>query len=425
MRREKVSFFFCTRRNTKREGEKAKKKKKKKTFSPCVSDKAPREDLRGQPSHAFRVYRPPRRGHRLCGSQRVEQRRRRRGRRSVRRSVGRRRGRLAVALYRLSGAPCVVDHRHAVPPRHELQGRPGPDERPAARLLPARDGLEQEARCVAVVGGDEAAVGEHGRQRVAEEPLVQRDEVGPALARGGRGGVDELLEGREARVVGRGELGEGSRGSCGVEVTFFCGVSVCVCERGRDEENEVKEVERGSRVDEKKKRARATTTPTTAKKTTAIDSLSYLLSSLNLPGAVGCGTAVVPLSLSLVNGRAGAETEERRAGMVRRGWCGGARAAAANFGDGAFAKEADEHDDDAVACEQALIATMCSLSIQKEKRKAGDEEVRVVPRLPIQKRSETKSKRLATSFFFFFFCVSLSSSQFSRKDLLPFFPFFS
>ena len=81
--------------------------------------------------------------------------------------------------------------------------------------------------------------------------------------------------------------------------------------------------------------------------------------------------AVVPLSLSFVNGRAGAETEERRAGTVRRGSrCVGVvvvrAAAAANFrrGDGAVAKEAvdEQHDvdEDAVACEQALIASKWS-----------------------------------------------------------------
>lgn len=81
----------------------------------------------------------------------------------------------------------------------------------------------------------------------------------------------------------------------------------------------------------------------------------------------------MPLSLSFVNGRAGAETEdERRAGAVRWRWGGKARAtaAAANFGDGAFAREedADEHDDDAVACEQALIVILWgSLSIEKRK----------------------------------------------------------
>ena len=121
-----------------------------------------------------------------------------------------------------------------------------------------------------------------------------------------------------------------------------------------------------------RRKARATTTPTTTAKTN--DGVCFsLLSSSNSPGAVGCGTAIVPLSLSFVNGRAGAETEEeRRAGTVR--WrCGGrarATAAAANFGDGAFAKEedADEHDDDAVACEQALIVILwSSLSIQKRK----------------------------------------------------------
>lgn len=92
----------------------------------------------------------------------------------------------------------------------------------------------------------------------------------------------------------------------------------------------------------------------------------------------------MPLSLSFVNGRAGAETEdERRAGAVR--WrCGGkarATAAAANFGDGAFAREedADEHDDDAVACKQALILILWgSLSIQKRKKwkkQANEEDV--------------------------------------------------
>lgn len=79
-----------------------------------------------------------------------------------------------------------------------------------------------------------------------------------------------------------------------------------------------------------------------------------------LPGAVGCGTAVVPLSLSVVNGRARVEMEGRRGG--RRGGCvGGVRAAtataAANFDDDDDAGVAFvAAEGDAVACDKALIA---------------------------------------------------------------------
>ena len=146
----------------------------------------------------------------------------------------------AGALDRLPCPFCVVDHSHAVPPRHQLQGRPGPDERPAARLLSPGDGLEQERGGVAVVGGDETAVGEDRRERVAEEPLVQGDEVGPALSRGRLGRVDELLEGREARVVGGRVVREGPRGSWGLIFFFF----FFFRERKEEDEKE-EEVEEG------------------------------------------------------------------------------------------------------------------------------------------------------------------------------------
>ena len=110
---------------------------------------------------------------------------------------------------------------------------------------------------------------------------------------------------------------------------------------------------------------------------------------------------------------------------------GGVRATAAKFGDGAFGKEADGHDDDddddVVACEQALIATMCALS-------GGDaQEVRnqKTPRLPLSiaefqsEEKESASFRFfsrlhcfRTCFPFFFLSQARNSTRFQtiRKD---------
>lgn len=256
-----MSFFLLLWREGKIKRKKlAEKGKRGKKLSPCISDKAPGKHLRRQPSHAFRVHGPPGRGHGLRRAERVEQRG----------GSGTRGRALALALDRRPRPLRVVDHRHRVPPGDELQRRPGPDERPAPRLFAAGHRLEEEARRVAVVRGDEAAVREHWRQRVAQEPLVKRDEVGLApLSRDGGGCVHQVLERGEARVVGRREPGEGPPGSC------------CCCGGGGGVEGVFMMKRDEVAVEVENEKARATTTATTAIATRPL--LSLLLSlSLSL-----------------------------------------------------------------------------------------------------------------------------------------------
>lgn len=83
-----------------------------------------------------------------------------------------------VGLMRcVGGAGAVVDDLHVVLVGKDLHCGLGADEGIAADVCATFDRFEEEAGGGTLIGGDEAAIGEHGGELIAHEAPGQRDEI--------------------------------------------------------------------------------------------------------------------------------------------------------------------------------------------------------------------------------------------------------
>ena len=106
-----------------------------------------------------------------AGERKRQPQRRERGgrRRPVRRGELAQHGERIARLGGASRLPAMVDHRHLLRARRDLESRARRKNRVAPDGAPVLDRFEEEARRRALVGQHEAAIGKHGRELVAHQ----------------------------------------------------------------------------------------------------------------------------------------------------------------------------------------------------------------------------------------------------------------